>query len=252
MPKQKMKVVQAGRFVRVVLYTPTYPSDSDRARAERQRITTEARRRINLRYSWQRLHLLIEANFGPGDTFVTLTYDDDHLPHNREEARRRIKAFIRKLRQVRQAEGKDLRYLYCIESRHGEGRLHHHLLLNIDRAYLPLLCQIWKYGTDADVHMETFDAWGAKELAQYMTKEPRNGKIAESGARAWAGSRNLQKPVVYPTRWVDANVRLDVPLNAHILLNEGKQNEWGGFGYLEYYLPEDPPQTRTRPRNKSK
>lgn len=252
MVKQRMKVIQAGRFVRVILYTPTYPADTDKVRSERQKITTEARRRINLRYSWQKLQLLIEANFKPGDSFVTLTYDDGHLPRSRQEARKQVKRFIRDLRAEKRADGQDLKYIYCIEGRHSKGRIHHHILLNTGREDLPRLCRLWKYGSPEDVNIEPFEAWGGKTLAQYMTKEPRNGDMAEYGARAWAGSQNLEKPTICPTRWVDANVRLDVPLNAHIVLNDSLQNEWGGYSYLEYYLPEPPPQTKTRPKKNRK
>ena len=246
MPKQKMKVIQAGNFVRVVLYTPTYPSDNNKARSERQKITTEARRRINLRYSWQRLQLLIESNFRHGDIFVTLTYDDAHLPVNRKDARNKIKQFIRELRAYKKQRGIDIKYIYCIEGLHSNGRIHHHILLNLPVDDLKLLSKLWKYGDEHDVNIEPFEQWGGKTLAQYLTKEPRNGDVAECGARSWAGSKNLAKPIIYPTQWVDANIRLDTPINAHIVLNDTLQNEWGGYSYLEYYLQDPPPQTKSR------
>lgn len=250
MAKQRLKVIRAGSFVRAVLYTQASPSDNDKARAEKCKISSEARRRINTRSSWQRLQLLIECNFGPNDSVLVLNYDQAHLPHSRQEARRRIKSYIRALRQA--PEFRRLRYIYNIEGRHTGGRTHHHILLNVGRAALPRLCELWRYGCAEDVHLEPFDIWGAKELAQYLTKEARDDSTYEAGARAWACSKNLVRPEVLPTEWVDADVRLEPPLNAHILLNEQLRNEWGSYSYLEYRLPADPPQTKTRRRSKTK
>ena len=244
--KQRMKVIRAGSFVRAVLYTQSNPSDAEKVRAEKSRISCEARRRINARTSWQKLQLLIECNFGSGDSVLVLNYDHEHLPRNRQEARRKIKSFIRLLRQS--SAFRDLKYIYNIEGRHTGGRVHHHVLINAGADALPQLCALWKYGTASDVHLEPFDAWGSKELAQYMTKEAREDGTYEAGARTWACSQNLTRPEVLPTAWVDGDVRLEAPINAHIVLSEQVCNEWGRYSYLEYRLPHPPKQTKARQR----
>ena len=246
MAKQRMKVIRAGNFVRAVLYTQANPTDKEKSRAEKSKISSEARRRINARTSWQRLQLLIECNFGSGDSVLVLNYDQAHLPRTREEARRRIKSYIRLLREHK--EFKLLKYIYNIEGRHTAGRIHHHVLINAGKELLPQLCALWRYGTAADVHMEPFDAWGSKELAQYMTKEPRDDSTYEQGARTWACSQNLTRPEVLPTVWVDGDVRLEPPANAYVVLNEQMRNEWGSYSYLEYRMPEPPKRHKTRKR----
>ena len=243
-----MKVIRAGNFVRAVLYTQAAPSDGEKSRAEKAKISSEARRRINARTSWQRLQLLIECNFGSGDSVLVLNYDNDHLPRNRQEARRRIRSYIRALRL--HPEFKRIKYIYNIEGRHTAGRVHHHVLLNAPKDKLPILCELWRYGTKNDVHLEPFDAWGSKELAQYMTKEAREDGTYEQGARTWACSQNLVRPEVMPTVWVDADVRLEPPLNAHVVLNEQMRNEWGSYSYLEYRLPPEPKRTKSRPKQR--
>lgn len=245
--KQRLKTIRAGNFIRTVLYTQSNPSDTEKARAEKAKISGEARRRINARTSWQKLQLLIECNFGPGDNVLVLNYDHDHLPRNRQEARRRIKSFIRLLRQ--QPEFRRLKYIYNIEGRHTAGRTHHHMLLNASRDLLPKLCDLWRYGTAEDVHMEAFDLWGSKELAQYLTKEARDDGTYEAGVRTWACSQNLERPEVLATVWVDADVRLEPPLNAHVVLREEVRNEWGSYSYLEYRLPPPPNQKKVRRRS---
>lgn len=247
MAKQKLKTIQAGRFIRSVLYTPTYTPDRNMERSERSKLTSAAQQLINHKYLWQKLQALIECNFTSKDLFVTLTYDNEHLPKSREQARRHIKAFIRRLRAARNSRGETTRYIYCIESRHEKGRLHHHMIVNDGLNMLELLCRLWKYGTPQDVQIDRIEAWSSKELARYMTKEPRDGVDAGYGMRAWASSQNLERPII-STVWVDPNVRLAAPQNAYVVLSESVRNEFGRYDYLEYYLPTSKPQAKYRPK----
>ena len=82
-----------------VVYTVAHPSDTEQQRAAKTNVSSAAREKMNLRYSWQKLELLLAANFTYSDLHVTLTYDDGWLPPNRAEARKRIKKFIRLLRE---------------------------------------------------------------------------------------------------------------------------------------------------------
>ena len=145
---------------------------------------------MNLKYAYQKLELLIAANFGKRDLFVTLTYDDDHLPGNRQEALKQVKAFWKLLRKTRQSQEQELRYIYVTEHKHGEGRWHHHCLINATGADYDEIRRLWGQGgvefrsirVDKEKHYET--------LARYLCKEQRD----KLGLRLWSGSRNLRKP----------------------------------------------------------
>ena len=100
-----LKQVRAGRLVCAVVYTTPTAGDSPRARAQKQKASTAARERLNARTSFQKLERVLAANFDDGDLYVTLTYDDRHLPENREAAIRRIRSFLSKLRKARKTRG---------------------------------------------------------------------------------------------------------------------------------------------------
>lgn len=248
MAKQKLKRVQAGQLVREVLWTPAFPSDPPKTRAEKSRCSTKARQRINDRYSWQKLKTVLAANFNDKDLVLTLTYDDEHLPRNRNEAKKQARIFLAQLREYRRAHGEDLRYVYCTESRHGDGRLHHHMVINGTGSDYEAIRSLWTHGSNLQI--DTLDIYGYEELAKYLTKEAREGCRAMIGERTWIGSRNLYKPETPPSEWVPGNIRLEPPANAHVLYKESIENSWGRFAYVEYMLPSAPSNVRTRPRKR--
>lgn len=250
MAKQRFKRIRAGRLVREALWSAPTPNDTPKARAEKSKCSSAARQRMNDKYSWQKLKMMLAANFSARDIVATLTFDDAHLPPDRAAARKLLKAFFVQLRQQRKADGEMLKYIYCIEDKHGDARLHFHVVLNGTGNDYALIRSLWIYGSD--LHFAPIDAWGYEELAKYMTKEPREYGHTEVGARTWVPSLNLVKPEVEPTTWVDGSMRLDVPLGAQPIKREQTENEWGLFMYLEYMLPAPPPKRRTRPRKPEK
>lgn len=216
MGKQRLKRIQAGRLVREVLWTPTYPCDSPKAREVKGRTSSAVRRAINQRHAWQRLKLLLAANFTAEDLHVVLTYDNEHLPPNREAARKLLKRLLTELRAARR-QSAGLRYVYNIEGRHGDKRLHHHIVLNAAGNDYETIRSLWKHGNDIDI--SRIDEWGYEELAKYLTKEAREG-VTGVGSRSYVPSRNLVQPEEPPAEWVPAHVRLEAPLNAQIICSE--------------------------------
>lgn len=201
---------------------------------------------MNLKYAYQKLELEIAANFGAGDLFVTLTYDDAHLPSNRKDAVKRIQGFWRKLRKVR---GKaDLRYLYVTEGKHGGERLHHHVLINALGDDFQTIRDLWSFGQVDLVPLsfgveQTFEA-----LARYLCKEQR-GKV---GQRLWSGSRNLKKPEVETFR-VEDDTSLVPPPGALVLEDSGDHvTTYGHFRFLKFIAKGglDAPKKRRRRRPK--
>jgi hypothetical protein len=104
MGKKRLKTVRAGRLVYGVCYSQALASDSPKARAAKSKCSSAARQALNFRAAWQKLRLLLCANFARGDLWVTLTYDDDHLPDGRREAKKRITLFLDRLRAARCAD----------------------------------------------------------------------------------------------------------------------------------------------------
>lgn len=235
---QRTKEIRAGRLVYAVMYTQVAANDTPRARAAKQKATTAARRAINLRYSWQKLEQLIAANFDAGDLIVTLTYDDEHLPPDKDGARKCVKKFLAALRAHRKHRGLELKYIYNIENLHDEGRYHHHMILNRTSEDLEIIRSLWSYGENS--RLDYLDPMRYEDLARYMTKEAREEGRNEVGTRSWSASLNLERPQTVSDTMPD-NVTLAPPPGAVVLASEGPtRNEFGSFAFIKYLLPSRP------------
>lgn len=223
---------RAGRLVRCVCYTAPLPRDNEKTHAEKSRITSEARAKINLRYSWQKCRMKLAANFAAGDLFVTLTYDNEHLPANRQEAVRCIRNWIAKVRTEYRRYGIKLKYLYCTENKHGEGRYHHHLVMNRAERADEVLQALWNYGY---VNTQAIDDQGFEELSRYFTKEAADSG-RKVGQRAWTASKNLREPEV-TSMFVPDNFSLSLPPGCRLIENPSMRNYFGEYSYMEYLTP---------------
>ena len=224
---KRLKTITAGRLVVVGCYTIPTPRSTERERKALREISSAAQMTINANRSWQRLELLLAANFGRRDLHVVLTYDDEHLPANRQAA---VQRYIPDRLRAR------LKYIYVTEQLSSEGgRLHHHMVVNGTGADLDVLRSLWPYG---EVELETLDTWqGYEALAKYLTKEPRELGKPEVGARNWAASIGLTKPKV-ESEIVKDNLTVAAPPGAVILSAPPPvRNEFGEFVMLKYYLP---------------
>ena len=57
----------AGNLVRACCFTMPLPRDTALERAEKQKMTSAARARMNVKTSWEKCRLTAAANFGAGD-----------------------------------------------------------------------------------------------------------------------------------------------------------------------------------------
>lgn len=87
------RIIVAGPLVVEAVYPAPHPRDGRAVRQGKKYLSSQAQQMMNLKYAYQKLELLIAANFGERDLYATLTYDNEHLPGNRQEALKKIKAF---------------------------------------------------------------------------------------------------------------------------------------------------------------
>lgn len=244
---KRKKIIRAGRLCLASVYTVPQVNDHPHVRAAKMRCSSEARKRMNIKRAARKLELLIAANFAPGDLFVTLTYDDEHLPTDRQAAVKRLRKFLRQLKAARKRRGQETPYIYVTEGLHGDGRVHHHLILRAVGGDLEEIQSLWPCG------LIELDGLGAVSefcaLAEYLTKEPRDG-LRGNGDRCWTPSLGLQRPIEENTP-VDDDLTLAAPPGAIVLESDGMRNEWGEFAYIKYILPE-PPRARRRQRTRKK
>lgn len=236
---KRHKIIRAGDLVSEILYTPPQPRDNERTRAGKSKITSEAQHKLNIKTAKRKMEMRIAANFGAGDLFVTLTFDDTHPPARRESAIASVRSFLRLLRAARKTRGEDLRYIYVLEGQHGEARYHFHIFINSTGAYdTEDIKRLWRYGENVDIKYIERDGYLA--LAEYVTKERK-----PVGARSWVCSLNLTQPIIESSFVPDSNA-LAAPVDAFVIEREELINEWGSFQYVKYWLPEHTDVTRSR------
>ena len=122
MAKERRKIIIAGSLWMGVQYAVAYSRDPATQRDVKAQISTPARESLNARLSWQKLMMLLACNFSTEDLVVTLTYRDDTLPRTKNEADKKLTAFIRRLRSVRREAGVETIYVRCTEGYHSGGR----------------------------------------------------------------------------------------------------------------------------------
>lgn len=192
---------------------------------------------MNLKHSWQKLKALIAANFATDDIVVTLTYRGTNLPPTRQEAEKRLKQFVRRLRAERKTQGAELRYLYVTEMGHSFGRLHHHMILNATGGDFETIRRLWQRNGDnidfSPIWAKGYDGW-----ARYLSKEPRENGRRYVGERMWRSSLGLVKPVVH-TGWVPASNQLEAPPGAAEIDCQKRHNGYGEFTFIECMLPSE-------------
>lgn len=229
MAKRK-KTIISGPIVETVIYTAPEPRDGPRERAEKSRMTTAAQKAVNDNCARRKLSRLISTNFTWKDLFATLTYRDGSLPVDRKEARKLLAAFLRKLRDARRRRGAELKYIYVTEDKHGDGRIHHHVILNATGEDMEELRSLWTYGDIVDVEYigkHDFDGW-----AVYMSKEAGD---RPNGARMWTPSKNLKKPIVN-YEYVTSDTTLTFPPGVEPLDRREEVGMYGSFCYIKYRL----------------
>lgn len=253
---KRLRQMRAGRLGYAVLYTQATPADKGRQRAEKKKASTEGQKKANLQHGTNKIEAYLFGNFCRDDFVLTLTYDDDHLPQARADAIKCIKKFIVHLRAYRKKYGAILKYIYVTEDKHGDGRLHHHMVVNGTGQDYETFRTLWTYG---NIHLQNCVPRDFPALARYLTKEPREYGTSEVGKRTWTPSLNLTKPEHPPAEWVPDIVTLQAPPGAFILDSDGCQTEYGSYSYIKYILPDpedyrlprevsnDPPIDYTRP-----
>lgn len=234
-----IKHIKAGLLNLEIIGTVPEPGKGPR-RGSNSCPTCSAQQFYNDKCSWRELALILGANFGRSDYVATPTYGDRNLPPGREEANRCFQRLIRSLRAVRKKRGQELRYVYVTEGLHGQSedeyfggdgrledrRIHHHAVFNgVGPDDLEEIQSLWQGG--GYVRIEPVDVHYYRELAKYLTKEPREFGRARPGEHAWRASRNLKK---YEIEYIDIpsdSVVLAPPPGAVDYVQFSERNPYG-------------------------
>ena len=239
------KIITAGPLVLEAIYPRGSAQDAPRIRAGKKKLSSEAQQRLNAKYSFQKLELLLAANFVPGDWLVTFTYDEDHLPETRAQAVARLKEFRRRLGIRRRKTGRELRMVWNAENVFEQGRWHHHVVLNNCGEDFAVIRELWTWGSDVEIQALRIDRDHSFEaVARYLCKEARE----RPGLRSWSYTRSCRQPEV-ETMAVPDDTPLQPPKGATVYEDARNANEFGAWRVVKYLLP-DWRRTVRRPRRR--
>lgn len=246
MGKLRKKTIVAGPLVYESIYPLPSPRDSRSVRQGKKNLTSNAQQRMNLKYQWQKLELLMAANFRVGDIVLTLTFDDAHLPGSRAETMTRVKQFLKRLRELRKPWGSQTKYIYVVEHNHcrentcfvpvelaQQGRYHVHMIINATGSDYGDIKECWGLGLfemhpfelNRERTYESLSRYFCKELPDYV------------GARKFIPSRGLIHPEP-DCQIVDSSETLDPPKGATVYDNTGMvRTEYGRYQFVKYLWP---------------
>lgn len=185
------KTIKSGKVLEVEIY-PVFKSAKDIPLPKVKLGGRKAQNDLNDRNSRKRLVRVINCNFGEGDYWMTLTYDDGHCPRTYEEAKKNIRNYVKKVNRRRKRQGLgNAKYIYIIEwDGSGEGtRCHYHLLMEggIGRDELE---DMWKFASVNDTSRLRPNEEGITGLSIYIASKKRGKKWEH----LWYPSKNLKKP----------------------------------------------------------
>lgn len=199
-PMYRRRVIRAGNTVEIIETYPTQFGDN-LTRAKRDMVgpgTPDAMKRYNEELAVRRLARLINANFIPDDLWVTLTYEKETRPSDKQDAKVQLSAFCTKLRKLYNECGVELKYLK--RTALGErGALHHHIIIP-QGVPTRRITQLWKdhIGASAKAHppfyVPLYPDGEFSTLAAYIVGQMAEDMEEEKYERKWVGSRNLKKP----------------------------------------------------------
>lgn len=185
------KTIHSGKLFEVEIY-PVFKKRGDIPCPKVKAGAKKAQRNLNEKNSKKRFIRLVEANFGEGDFWLTLTYDEGRYPETRERAEKDISNYLKRVNRRRKKIGLlNAKYIYIMERGEGKDgiRCHFHLIIEagIGRDELE---GMWKFADIKDSSRLYPNEEGLVGLATYLADKKR-GKWE----RRWNSSKGLKKPV---------------------------------------------------------
>ena len=150
--------------------------------------------RINKRRLWTH-RIFLESLMHADNAFVTLTYDNDHLPENRSLNPKHLQDFIKRLRKNYGKSGRYIRYYAVGEYGEQTQRPHYHAALFGIEYTEPAIGKSWQFG---HIHSGEVNKDSATYIAGYTVKklDTKNSKL---GQRYPEFARMSRKPGIGAT-----------------------------------------------------
>lgn len=189
-----LKEITAGEQFEIEIY-PQFRKMDDVPK-EGQRVVkdnSKAQKNLNDKNARKYVERKINQNFGNKDIWMTMTYDDEHLPIDGDidAADREMVKFIKRVNYQRKKQGlPNAKYVYVTEyNEAADIRWHHHIIMD-GALDMDTVEKCWKNGRRNEVRRLQKDENGLSGLANYIVKQKDRFK----SEKRWHCSQGLPDP----------------------------------------------------------
>lgn len=192
-----VKTIKSGEILECEIY-PIWDAPAGE-REKLRKASRPAQERLNDRNAQKHLVRMVNTNFTKQDIWITLTYADDKIPTSREQAKKDMQNYIRRLKRYIKKHGlHELKYVYVTEHDGDKTkRVHHHMIMNFrDRDVAE---ELWYGGARKKSERLEPNEFGLEGLTRYIMKERKKKKDKQqeqAKSKTYTVSRNLDQPTV--------------------------------------------------------
>lgn len=210
--RYREKIYKTGDYLEAEIYPVFHQGGGKSRRRAKYKPTSAMQARLNQRRAERALTRLLNLNFCDDDIEMTLTFTDEYLPDEYEEAVKAANNYLRRVKRLRARLGLSALKFVLVP---GGGRYHFHIIMNggLTRDELE---KLWKLGYANSKRLKFSmggiaglahyisnqlgeDAYGGDDLFGGMAIDEGTGEVTEErirrkGARRWTCSKNLQRP----------------------------------------------------------
>ena len=188
-----LKEIKAGEQLELEIYPQFSRVEDVPPEGRIKQDNSRAQRKLNEKNARKYVERLINANFNDGDIWITLTYDDEHLPQDGDidTAIKNMQKYINRLNyQRKKRQLPKAKYIYVTEyNSDADIRWHHHIIMD-GALDIDTVEACWKQASRNEIRKLRKDENGLSGLANYIVKE----KERIGSERRWNSSKGLKKP----------------------------------------------------------
>nr|DAO92007.1 MAG TPA: protein of unknown function DUF1424 [Caudoviricetes sp.] len=175
-----IRTVIAGKCKEVKKYYSRIHKPKEK-RIKREEPTREAQEKINIRKQTEQLRWTLNCNFQEGDMFVTFSYKKEERPDTYEDLVKQKNKLIADLRKQYRKQGRELKYVYVLETG-DKGARHIHMVLESIEPKTIKRC--WDRGRISIRLLDSTGQYG--KLAAYLVKEKGRKKMEKYGGKTYS------------------------------------------------------------------
>lgn len=188
-----LKEITAGDQFEIEIYPQFRSMDEVPPEGRTIKKDNKAQKNLNDKNARKYVERLINENFSDRDIWMTLTYDDAHLPPDGDvdAAIKNVQKYIRRINYQRKKRGlPNAKYVYVTAyNPDAEIRWHHHIVMD-GALDMETVESCWKQSSRNEVRRLQTDENGLSGMANYIVEE----KNRVPSEKRWNSSQGLRDP----------------------------------------------------------